>query len=358
MGYSQQEKALIWLCACTQFDYRARAALLRAAKDPAELFASFEKFVPSVIKAGEKRLYNNDRASREAEISRFLDGLEEKGCFALTPLAADYPASLSSIPEPPLALFGKGNRGLLRKRKFCIVGSRITPPWAEEQGRIVSQSVSRHFAVVTGIAEGGDSAAIAGALPSGNVICVLANGLNACYPAAHASLKERIAKEGLLLSEFLPDEQPKRYAFHARNRILAGLSEGVLVISAGVRSGALITASYALDYGRDVFAFPHNLGAAQGAGCNELIKKGAYLASGARDILSEYGLEEETPPQAELTPVEEKILSALRKDGEAHVAVVAARAGVAVYEAAAALSSLEMKNLAVKAGGNRYGALS
>ena len=354
MNYTADERAIIWLCACTGLDDRVRAALLRAAKSPADLFENWNEIFGAVIKERENGLYTIDRSTRESALSAFLKELEARGRFAVTIVTSDYPEALKHIPVPPLMLYGEGNRELLSKRKFCIVGSRLTPPWAEKQAKVVSERLSEKFAVVTGLAEGGDSAAIAGAIPSGNLICVLPNGLNECYPAAHLSLKERIAKKGLLLSEYPLNESVKKFYFHERNRILAGLSEGVLVVSAGAKSGALITANCALEYGRDVFAFPHNLGSSQGAGCNELIKNGAYLATGAEDIFSCYGIETKKRAAVELSPEEETILAILREAGELHAAVIAERAGVPVYEATATLSALEMKNLAVKSGGNKY----
>lgn len=254
-------------------------------------------------------------------------------------------------------LFGEGRRELLKKRKFCIVGSRITPAWAEKIGKQISEGLSERFAIVSGLAEGGDSAAIAGALGSGNLICVLPTGLDNCYPASHAALKDRVKKNGLLLSEYPMSESAKKYSFHARNRILAGLSEGVLVLSAGLKSGTLITANAALDYGREVFALPHNVGVAQGAGCNMLIQKGAGLVTSAEDIFWSFGIESAPREQAALPPEEEKMLAVLRENGELHVAELAEKAGMKIYEAAAVLSALELKNLAVKSGGNKYAAV-
>ena len=115
-----------------------------------------------------------------------------------------------------------------------------------------------------------------------------------------------------------------------------------------------MTANFALEIGRDVFAFPHNPGVKQGEGCNELIKKGAYLASGAEDIFECAGIPERREETEALTPEEEKVLNLLRENGELHAAVIAERAELQIFEAAATLASLEMKNLVVKAGGNRY----
>lgn len=356
--YSAAEKAIVWLCANGGLDNGERVALLRAAKNPANLFADWENISRSVIKTEKLGVYNNDGASLLREAEGYLAKLERAGYFAVTLVSEDYPSELKQIPQPPLALFGAGNRALLTKRKFCIVGSRVTPPWAEKQAKEISRALSEQFAVVTGFAEGGDRAAIDGAIGSGNLICVLPLGLNGCYPVSHASLKEQVKKSGLLLSEYPPDEQLRKYNFHARNRILAGLAEGALVVSAKARnSGALITANYATEYNKDVFAFPYNLGAAQGTGCNELIKQGAYLVTEAEDILSCYGMKGTQKQQIELSSTEEKVLAVLREAGEEHAAVIASRAEIPLYEALAALSSLELKGLAVKAGGNRYQAL-
>lgn len=357
MGCTTEEKAIIWLCSL-DLDYRTRVAVLRAAGDPARLLSEPKKFFGPVIKEGAKRVYKNGSLSAEQAADALAAELDEKGYFAVTIASDDYPESLKAIADPPLLLYGAGNRGLLKKRRFCIVGSRRLPPWAESAGRRVAEELAQRFAIVTGLAEGGDSAAAAGALASGNAICVLPNGLDVCYPASHAGLKRRVRETGLLLSEYPPAEGVKKYSFHARNRILAGLSEGVLVIAAGEKSGALITADYALEYGREVFAFPYNPGVSQGIGCNELIKKGACLTTGAADVLAAFGMDDINREKAPLLSQEERaILEVLRENGEMHTAQIAAQLGCTVFEAAAHLSSLELRGLAVKAGGNRYTAV-
>lgn len=332
--YSEEERAAVRLHFRTDIDYRSKVALLRAA-----------------LKEGK------DDSDERRETDKFFSELERKNYFVVTVASSDYPEALKAIDEPPLAPVGAGNRELLKKRKFCIVGSRSTPSWAEGVAKRISLELSERFAIVTGLAEGGDRAAIDGALAGGNLISVLPCGLDECYPASHFSLKEKIREKGLLLSEYPLNEKVRSYSFYARNRILAGLSEGVLVVSAGERSGTSITANRALDYGRDVFALPYNVGIKQGEGCNGLLKKGASLVTDSEDILSFYGIEKKKRAQVQLSEEEEKVLGVLREAGELHAAVIAERTGLKIYEAASALSSLEMKNLAVKAGGNRYSAL-
>lgn len=356
MQYTDDEKAVIFLCACSGIDYQDRAAVLRAVQVPSRIFTADTKFLESVIKNRENGLYKNVFTGAKEKVERFLRAEEEKGRFCITAVSADYPEALTQIPDPPFVLFGAGNRALLTERKFAIVGSRVTPAWAEAMGRKIARELSERFAVITGFAEGGDGAAIAGALPSGKLICVLPNGLNECYPVSHAQLKERVKQKGLLLSECPPEEKVHKYSFYARNRLLAGLSEGVLVLSAGERSGALITANRALEYGRDVFALPHNAGVKQGEGCNMLLKTGAYLVTETQDILSNYGIEPIKRTDEKLSAEQEKIMSVL-SGGEMHVAQIADATGMRIYETSAILTALEMKNLVVRAGANRYSAL-
>lgn len=355
-GYTKEDRALVWLAACSEADERSRARIARLCAHGLPQ-KELEKICAAVIQTGANRVYKDDRAAIEGEADACLSRLAQRGGFAVTLADADYPESLRAIPDPPLALFCAGRRELLQRRKFCIVGSRILPAWAAKTGKSIAAELSGPFVIVTGIAEGGDRAAIDGALPRGNLICVLPCGLDVDYPAAHASLKREVAGRALLVSEFPLGMRVQKYSFHARNRILAGLSEGTLVLAAGEKSGSLITADRALAYGREVFALPHNAGAAQGAGCNELIKQGACLCTDAGDILRTFGMEraERTPPA--LSEQEERLLAALRQAGEEHAAALASRAGIPVWEAQATLSSLELKGLAVRAGGNKYAAL-
>ncbi len=303
---------------------------------------------------GVRRLSPEETAAAD----RLIASLREKGIFLVTVLSEDYPEALRYAPDPPLLLYGMGRRELLRARKFCIVGSRITPPWAEKVGRRISEELSERFTIVTGLAEGGDAAAIAGALPRGDLIVVLPCGIDGCYPAAHAALREKVLAKGLLLSEYAPGTGTAKWSFHQRNRILAGLSEGVLVLSAGKRSGALITAGRALDCGRDVFALPYNVGISQGEGCNDLIKAGAYLVTSSSDVFAVYGIEPREREEASAEGDEGRILTYLRENGETHVAALAGSLSLPIFETSALLSSLEIKGLVTKTGGNKYAALS
>jgi DNA processing protein len=355
MEYSLDEKAMIWLNSVTEIDYRLRVALLRKVDSPKQLFTDWKEICKQVIKEGGERVYMKREPCSEAD--ELLSRMERDNVYAVTLLGEDYPESLKAIPAPPLTLYCKGRRELLSRRKFCIVGSRITPPWAEKQARSISEALSERFTIVTGFAEGGDRAAIDGAIEHG-VLSVFPVGLDRCYPAGHAALKEKVLQNGLIVSEYPLGTELRKYHFQARNRILAGLAEGVLVVSARQkRSGALMTSTYAAEFGREVFAFPYNIGVEQGGGCNDLIKQGACLVTGAEDIYSAFGITYQAKEKPKVTEEEAEILAVLRESGELHTAVLAERVGKPPYAILATLSALELKNLVIKSGGNRYSAV-
>ena len=188
MNYSAEERALIWLSACLELEPREKTALLNVAPSAKILYENFEKFCSEVILKDKKGVYKKSSLSeREKKLNAYLAKLEEKHFFAVTLASADYPEALAAIDNPPLVLYGAGNRGLLKNKMFCIVGSRRTPPYAEVFGSRISEELASQFAIVTGLAEGGDSAALKGALKVGNAVCVLPCGLDECYPASHIS---------------------------------------------------------------------------------------------------------------------------------------------------------------------------
>lgn len=341
--YTAEEKALIYL-ASSGIPHVKCASYLRSLKVPSRLFERGLD-LDGVVKSGAECLSDAEK--------RVLE-LEKRGYFAVTLVSDDYPEALTRVPDAPLVLFCAGNRELLKKHKFTVVGSRFTPEWARKFGKKLTETLSRHFVIVTGLAEGGDSAAIEGALPSGNLISVLPDGLNHCYPAANIHLKRRIEKCGLLVSEYPPEEKGGRHSFRARNRLLAGLSVGTLVLSGSMRSGALITANLALEMGKDLFALPHNAGVEQGEGCNYLIREGAYLVTDASYILARYGITEQQFQMPALDGQEAEVFAVLRQEGELHAEKIAERTGLQIFEVSAILSALEIKGLVAKSGGNKY----
>ncbi len=286
---------------------------------------------------------------------KVLGGLEKRGIRCVTYFSENYPESLRAISVPPLVLYCKGDVSLLKERKFAVVGSRRTVAPVLKLCSSMAESLAQKFAVVTGTAEGADSAAARGALAGGKLIFVAAQGLDHVYPAGSTKLYKQAEERGLVISEQLPQTAAKTYLFPVRNRLIAALSEGVLVVSAGEKSGAAITAEYAFRYGKDVFALPYSPGIPSGTGCNGLIKKGAYLTENILDIFAAYGLDCTEREQQELSARESAILNVLRENGAAHVAEIALAVGCPAYELLSELSALEVKGMIVRLGGNRYG---
>ena len=269
-----------------------------------------------------------------------------------------YPYLLRELSDAPETLYALGDISLLKTELFTIVGSRRTPMYALKTGKQIAEELSHSFTIVTGTADGGDVAAIEGALMgSGKVICVLAGGFSA-LPQNQLPLLERVAEKGLLLSPHDFKTSVRAFSYEYRNKLLAKLSMGTLVLGAAEKSGALITAKYAKQFQNPVFALPYAPGAAAGVGCNALIKTGGHLTETAADILQKFG--KDTAPKKErisLSPDEEKLYEALRNAGECHLTELSAIANVPAFKVRAVLSALEVKGLAVNLGGNRYAPL-
>jgi DNA processing protein len=200
-----------------------------------------------------------------------------------------YPPSLLDLNDPPLILFGQGQAHLLQTRGIGMVGSRnATQAGLGIAKNMAKALVMQGWSVISGLAEGIDGAAHAGALEgSGATIAVLGCGLDHVYPKHHMALSKQIAQEGLLLSEYPPGTAPQPGFFPRRNRIIAALSDGLLVVEAALRSGSLITARVASTLGRPVFAVPGSIHSPQSRGCHAMIKQGAGLVETVDDILQE-----------------------------------------------------------------------
>ncbi len=206
---------------------------------------------------------------------------------------AAYPSLLAAIHDPPPALFvrGAGTEEILSRPAVAVVGARACSAY----GRSVARSLARELAaaglvVVSGMARGIDGEAHRGALEAGVTVAVLGCGVDRDYPAAHAELARRICERGLIVSEYEPGVEPAPWRFPARNRIISGLCEATVVVEARERSGALITADFALEEGRDVLAVPGEITSSLSAGTNALIRLGAVPVTCAGDVLELFGL--------------------------------------------------------------------
>lgn len=219
----------------------------------------------------------------------WLQTADETPHSVLTLGDSDYPQALLQTPDPPLLLYLKGRRELLGKTALAVVGSRHPTPQGRDNATTFARQLSESgLCIVSGMASGIDGAAHQGALQGiGQTIAVVGTGLDIVYPKSHLALAHRIAQDGLLISEYSLGAPPLAQHFPMRNRLIAGLAEGTLVVEAALQSGSLITARLAADYGREVFAIPGSIHSPQSQGCHQLIQQGAKLVTSAQDILDE-----------------------------------------------------------------------
>jgi len=272
----------------------------------------------------------------------------------------DYPANLSTISDPPAVLFASGALQPRDLVSIAVVGSRFASPAGIVFAERLSSDLSLSgVTIVSGLALGIDSAAHRGAIKAGGrTLAVLGCGLDVNYPSINADLRRQIAGAGALLTEFLPGAPPSSGNFPSRNRIISGISLGVVVVEAAERSGSLITARFALEQGREVFAVPGIALSRRSRGTHRLIKQGAKLVENADDILEEirplvrHSLE--TPPariegrgerpQGPCSQEETVLLRVLDKVPK-HIDEIAQEAHIAVHRAAALLLELELRGL-------------
>ncbi len=261
---------------------------------------------------------------------------------------ADYPRTLLDLGYAPPALFFVGRRELLNRPALAIVGSRNATAQGAINARAFASALSNAgLTIVSGLAIGIDAAAHEGALDCpGSTLAVVGTGLDRVYPARNRALAHRIAQHGGLLSEFPPGTPPRAMNFPRRNRLISGLARGVLVVEAAVSSGSLITARYAGEQGREVFAIPGSIHSPLSKGCHKLIRDGAKLVETAQDILEELGMAAQhvtadKRAAGPSTDVEASLLDALGGD-TLDVDTLVSRTGMASEVVMAALTGLEL----------------
>lgn len=299
--------------------------------------------------AGEQLSKDKEALDPEAEWLK----LEQYKIKTLSTEALDYPWLLKQISYPPPILYYLGSLEALAFPAVAIVGSRRSTFYGREVAeRLGNELGAAGITVVSGMALGVDTAAHRGALDSGGkTAAVLGCGLDLCYPPQNRKLMGEIASEGLIISEFPLGTQPLAANFPQRNRIISGLTLGTVVVEATAKSGSLITANYALEQNREVFAVPGNIGSPYSRGCHRLIKEGARLVESAADILAELtlteGCEEQLAlslPEPELTN-DEKILLQLIPYYPLHIDDLIRTGTFSAAVTSSVLLSLELKNL-------------
>ncbi len=298
------------------------------------------------------------RRRDELDIEAEKHHAEETGTRLITPLDDEYPAALKTIHDPPLSLYIRGQLKSADRQGIAVVGTRHPTHYGMDCARKLSYQLGKTgVCVLSGLALGVDTAAHEGALRAGGrTLAVMGSGFDHPYPAENERLAERIAQHGAVLTEFPFSRKPDKTTFPMRNRIVSGMSMGVLVIEAGFRSGAMITANQAISQGRSVFAVPGRIDSYASAGPNALIKDGAVLVSEVRDILehfemlfpqssqSEGAQEISLPLRPDLNADETKV-TGLLAGGEMAVDVLIRETGIRPAVMASLLIGLELKKV-------------
>lgn len=337
---------------------RARSLLEHFGEAPAILAASKHQLMQA-------RGIGDDTAEaiaawdKTVDLASELKRIQDFGCHVLIQSDATYPESLRQIYDPPLVLYVKGALTAKDKNGVAMVGSRQTTHYGIETARKLAYQLAYvGVTVVSGGARGIDTAAHQGALSAkGRTVCVLGTGINIVFPPENAELFERIAANGAVMTQFPFNRNGDRQSFAIRNRIVAGMTLGTVVVEANLTSGALITANFATEYGRQVFAVPGRIDSPRSKGCHDLIKKGAKLCEGAEDILSEFEYlfpgsnrppspgETGLLPTLELSESEQKVYDALKADDEITIDEVIRTSGLPSSTVSVALLGLEMKRV-------------
>ena len=295
---------------------------------------------------------------KSIDLSAELQRIRDFGCHVITQSDEEYPEVLKQIYDPPIVLYVKGQLTSKDKNAVAIVGSRQTTHYGIEVARKFGYQLAYvGVTVVSGGARGIDTAAHQGALNAkGRTVAVLGTGINIVFPPENAELFERIAANGAVLTQFPFNRPADKQSFPIRNRIVAGMTLGTVVVEANLTSGALITANFATEYGRQVFAVPGRIDSPRSKGCHELIKKGAKLCEGAEDILSEFEYlfpasnrppapnETGVLPALALSENEQKVYDVLGQE-ETTIDDVIRRSGLPTSAVSVALLGLEMKRV-------------
>ncbi len=296
-----------------------------------------------------------------------LKRCEDFGCHILIQSDPHYPAFLREIYDPPIVLYVKGELNDRDRNAVGMVGSRQTTHYGIETARKLAYQLAYvGVTVVSGGARGIDTAAHQGAISArGRTIAVMGCGINIVFPPENRELYERIAETGAVITQFPFNRKADKQTFPIRNRIVAGMTLGTVVVEANLSSGALITANFAIDYGRQVFAVPGRIDSPRSKGCHELIKKGAKLCEGAEDVLSEFEYlfpptnrppspaETGLLPALELSENEQKVFDAIGGE-EAQIDEIIRTSGLPASAVSVTLLGLEMKKVIRQLPGRLY----
>jgi DNA processing protein len=327
--------------------------LLRKYKDAKIIYNSFQNIIQeNNINLNKMKTYSKELELKKAE--EIYNWIIKNRVGFITIDDKEYPESLKTIKYAPYGLFYRGNLKLFNNRIVAIVGSRSCTTYGMEVTKLLTKELnSYNITIISGGARGVDSVAHSTALKeNGKTIVVLGSGIDVVYPSQNRVLFNEVAKEGLILSEFIPGTKPLSYNFPRRNRIISALSELVIVVEASDRSGSLITAGYAIEQGRDVMAVPGSIFYKGSSGCNKLIRDGAQMFCSMEDLHTILDLNSKESNRI-ISPLKQKILSIISEE-PTHIDDIISKSVIDREVLFKVLFDMQIKNEVISLPGNYY----
>lgn len=353
------------LCMVSGVGPRMRKMLLERFGSAANIFKAAPSEIREVDGVGPKLLRALTAAEREIDVAKEIAYCRDNQILLLLESAAEYPRILKEIHDPPGVLFVRGEVRTTDALAIAIVGTRHATAYGLAQAERLASGLSHAgYTIISGLARGIDAAAHSAAIKAGGrTLAVLGGGVMDIYPPEHVKLADQVMQHGAILSESHPLSPPLTGSFPQRNRIISGMSLGVIVVEASDRSGALISARHAMEQGREVFAVPGRVDSRNSRGCHRLIRDGAKLIETVDDVLEEFGplvaaapredgREIRHPVELQLNEPETAVLTAIGVDPTSIDEVIAATR-LAVPQVLATISVLEMKRLIRRVSGNK-----
>ena len=359
--YNDNERALIWLNNFVNISTKKKLALLDLFDSPYEMFEEFLNYseeITNIVGINNYKLMSQN--INELYVDNLINSLMIKNVSVITKESADYPDKLlDALTDPPIVLYYKGDKSLLKNPCIAIVGARKITRYGKDVTEKFSRELTLNgFCIISGLARGVDTVAHSECIANeGKTIAVLGSGIDVIYPKENKELYKAIENNGLILSEYPLGVEPLPYNFPQRNRIISGLADGVLITEAGEKSGSIITANLALDMGKEIYAVPGSIYSEQSQGTNNLIKtsNNVMRTTCVNDILKHFNIKERSivTDSIQLDFVQQSIVNELA-GGMLHIEEIINRTNLDIGSLFAILQGLKNAKIIRQLPGNYY----
>lgn len=360
-----QKEYWFWLCNIDQIGLKKTQALLEFFGTPEQIYLDNGKGLEQITVLSKADTESILKSKESGRIQENYAKLLSKGIYFVTKEEDQYPERLHNIYNPPYALYVKGRLPQKEKISIAVVGARNCSDYGRETAKYLSGELAEAgVEIISGLARGIDGYAHEGAITAGgSTYAVEGCGVDICYPKENFNLYMDMQEKGGIISEYGPGIFPKPYNFPMRNRLISGMSDGILVIEAKEKSGSLITADMGLEQGKNVYAVPGRIKDQLSSGCNNLIKMGAKPVTGTEDILEDYGLNYKNCKNPKkkidkLLETNEKIVYACLSFLPKHMNEIAGETNLSIMELSEILMNLELKNYIKQIRKNYYAYIS